>query len=107
MARHALGQLARRVAFAVAVDFLAEPREQGGELAGGELSVDVADVFTRLLEKLGRIKVAERVRGKVPDGAAGPVDVLQAAAGVIRGDDAEIFLHLRVPGCWEVGGREI
>src|SRR5687767_8515101 len=72
-----LRELRGGVPLAVAVDVLPQPAEQGGELAAGELRVEVAEVFSRLLEELGGVEVAERVGREVAERAAGPVDVLE------------------------------
>ena len=61
----------------------------------------------RLLEELGGVQVAERVRREVADRAAGPVDVLEAAAGVVGRGEAEVLLHPLVPRAGQVGGRQV
>src|SRR5438876_12035392 len=80
---HRAHQPAGSVTLAVAVDLLAEPGEQGGEIARRNRPVEVAEVGAGGLEELGGVEVAERIGGEVADGAAGPVDVLEAAAGVV------------------------
>jgi hypothetical protein len=107
LARHTLDEFSCGIAPAVAVDIVAEPGEEGGELALRELCVEVAGVLSRLLEELGGVEVAERVGGEVADRAVGPVDVLEAAAGVVGRGEAEVLAHLFVPRAGDVVWGEV
>ena len=97
---------AARKPLALGVDLLVEPGPQCGELAGGELVVEVRHVDERLLEELRAVEVAERVGREVPQRGHRPVDVLQAAAAVVGHLEAEVAPVLLVPGVRDVVDRE-
>src|SRR3954452_20104558 len=70
----ALDQLRAAVTFAVGVDVPPEPAEQGLELAGCELGVEVPELAAGGFEELGGVEVAERVGGEVAERTPAPVD---------------------------------
>jgi hypothetical protein len=72
----ALDQFGSAVAPAVAVDFFAEPIQEGGEFTFCEHRIEIAEVLLGLFDPLGGVEVAEGVGGEVADAAAAPVDVL-------------------------------
>src|SRR6185369_17636569 len=90
-------QLRRQETPAVAVDLRAQPLAQRRELAVRDQGVEVAEVAMRRLVELRRVEVAERVGREVPERAHRPVDVLQAAFGVVARPDAEQLAALLAP----------
>ena len=90
-------QLGGRVALAVAVDVFAEPLAERLEFTAGEHRVEIAQVFSRLLEILRSVEISERVGGEIADQARAPVDVLQNAVGIGRQTDTEILVILVAP----------
>ena len=69
---------------ASAVHVLAQPVEQAGELAGGDLLVQLGPLGAQALVQLARDHRADRVRREIAERAHGPMHVLQAAFGVVR-----------------------
>src|SRR5579884_3740491 len=68
-----------------AVDVLAQPPEEPGELPARDLLVEMRDLGAQALVELYGDDGAERIGGEVPERAHGPVDVLQAALVVAAG----------------------
>ena len=64
------------VALPLLVDLRVQPALEPAELAAAEILAQVAQVLPRLLHELRCVQVAQRVRRKVADAAARPVDVL-------------------------------
>ena len=83
----ALDERGGPVALAVAMDVLAQPGEQPGEIAPGERLVEAAELAAGPAEELGGVDVAQRVGREVAEQPGAPVDVLQAALGVVGGGD--------------------
>ena len=91
---------------AVLMDVGLHPVEEGEEVGFGEGGGDGV-VFHGGVEELGGVDVAEGVGGEVAEPAHGPVDVLEAAFGVVFGAEAEEFFEGFVPGVGDVGDVEI
>ena len=106
-AARALEDLGRREPAAVAVDLLAQPLAERRQVAGADPLVEVVDVAAGGLPQLAGDHVAEAVGGEVAEGAAGPVDVLEDAAGVVGDLEAEVVAVARVPGLGQVLEREV
>ena len=79
----ALDQVGGPIALALAVDLLAEPAEQAAEIAAGEGVVEAAELGTGRIEELGRVDVAQGIGREIADQPGAPVDVLEAALGVV------------------------
>lgn len=65
---------------AVTVDVLAQPVEEGGVIAVGEIRVEGGDLPGGGVKNLSRENVAETVGGEVTEAAHAPMDVLEATA---------------------------
>src|SRR4029079_17036140 len=105
-ADEALRHRRRRELAPVPVEVLAEPLVDLAERPLLYALVGVRQVAHEPLPDLRREDAAELVRREVPEHAAGPVDVLQAADPVVRRADADELLPPRVPGGRDVGGGE-
>src|SRR5262245_70625 len=105
LARHALAQFAGAPLLAGPVDFFVEPTLEPAELSLAKITVEIAELLPGLIHELSGVEVAERVGGKVTDATHTPVDVLQAAALVVRRRKIERLLELLVPDAGHVGRR--
>ena len=79
----------RPVAAAVAVDLGPEPGQEGGELALGERGSEVAELGLGAGEELRGVEVAQGIGREVAEQAGAPVNVLEAAVGVVGWGQAE------------------
>lgn len=78
-----LDQVGGGIATAVRVDFLTKPPKEGLVVANFYRGGEGGKIPIRGLPKLGGGQVAERVGGEVAEAAEGPVNVLQAPAGIV------------------------
>ena len=78
-----LDQVGGGIATAVRVDFLTKPPKEGLVVAIFYRGGEGGKIPIRGLPKLGGGQVAERVGGEVAEAAEGPVNVLQAPAGIV------------------------
>jgi hypothetical protein len=67
----------------------AQPAEQAAEIAAREGVIEIVKIGASGGIELGGEEVVERIGREIPDLAAGPLAVLQAAFGVVGGGDAE------------------
>ena len=100
-----LHEVLREEGGAVLVDVFLHPAEEGEEVAFGEGGGN-GGVVLRGVEELGGVDVAEGVGREVAEAAHGPMDVLEAAFGVVFGFEAEEFFEGFVPGGGDVGDLE-
>ena len=70
------GQFPGGVSLTVVVNIFPQPTEQRAEFAAGKHVIQIAQVFAGLLEKLGGVQIAQRIRGKITKPTAAPVNVL-------------------------------
>jgi hypothetical protein len=91
----------------LAVHLFAQPAEQRAEVAAADRLQQARDLGLRRAEQLRRQHGAQRVAREVAEGAAGPVDVLQAAQPVVGRNDAEEIPHPLVPGARQVAHGEV
>lgn len=87
---------------AILVDMGFEPVADEGEVPMRDFAFPVGVVVGKFFEELSGIEVAECVGGEVAHASHRPVDVLEAAEGVIRRCDAEELLHFLIPGGGDV-----
>ena len=71
------------IATAVGVNLFSQPAKEGLVIAIFHRSGEVRNIPICGLPKLGGGQVAERVGGEVAEAAEGPVNVLQAPAGIV------------------------
>src|ERR1041385_4149966 len=79
-----LHQVLRLAALAVLVNLLAQPAQQTCVLALLEVSGKPGKVMDGPAHELGGIQVAQGVGWKITQAAEAPVDVMQAAVGIVR-----------------------
>ena len=89
LAGRTLQQILHEYLRAEAMDVGAQPVEQAGELAAGELLIQRRELRAQALVQLGGDDRAQRVRREVAERADSPVDVLQAALQVVRRSDSQ------------------
>lgn len=97
----------RLMPHAVAMDFLAQPAEQRAVFAARQLSFERRTIRLRPAHKLRGVQIAQRIGREIAHRADAPVDVLQAAVGVLGDLQAEGFLKLLVPIRRHVGHGEL
>src|SRR5205823_5237928 len=96
-----------RVARALAVNLVAQPVQQAGEVSSGESRVEVAQIGAGPGEKLRGEEVAQSVGWEITDKPFAPVAVLQAALRVIGNRDAQRLLVSFIPGARQIGHGQI
>ena len=106
-AGRALDELVRRVETPMAVNVLAQPGEQGGEVPAGERLAQVAEVTVGLGEQLRREQIAECVSREVAEKTRAPVNVLEAAFGIVARSDAEVLAIAFVPNAGDITDRQV
>lgn len=100
-------EFAGAVALTLAVDLRVEPFFEAGEAAEAEVGVEAGEVFAGGGHELGGEEVAERIGRKIAEAAHAPVDVLQAALGVVRRGQIEEGLELFAPGGGDIARGEV
>lgn len=80
------------------VDMGAEPAEEGGEVALGELGVEGTEIARGSLHELSGVEIAEGVGGEVADESSAPVDILEDTIGIGGWGDSEEALVALIPG---------
>ena len=79
------------------VDLFTEPAGDAGQVALGNVSINVTQILLHLGNDLCTVGTAQRIGGEVADHAACPVAVLEAAVLVVGDIHAQIFLVHAVP----------
>ena len=93
----ALDQRYGSVALTVTMNVVAQPGQEFAEITPGERLVQPGQVRPGPGEELRRVDVAERVGWEIAKEPGAPVDVLQAALGIVRGRDSQGLAVLLVP----------
>ena len=91
---------------ALAVHLGTQPAEQRRQVASAERRIQARHVAPRRRHQLRRRHRAQRVAGEIAECAVIPVDVLQAAARIVRRRDAEQRAESLVPGARQIGHRK-
>ena len=92
---------------AVTVDAVAKPGEELGEVAPDECLVQASQISAGLSKELSRVKVAQRVGREIAEEPGAPVDVLEAALGVVTGANPQGLAILLVPGRGQIMDRQV
>src|SRR5690606_9773473 len=95
------------IALAVGMDVFSEPLQQGAEIPVGEFALKVGNLAFRRVEELGGDQVSYGICGEIANAATGPVDILQAAFGVVVGGNPQHFLHGLIPLTGQISHRQI
>ena len=107
LTRHSGTKFARPIALPVPVNVFGQPILQAPELALAEVVIEVGHVASGGGHELGGVQIAEGVRREVTEPAKTPVDVLQAAACIIRWRKPEKLPKFLAPSCRQIGRQEI
>ncbi len=94
-------------ALAFAMNLGTQPGQQAAIVTLREGLIEPAQLRLCLREELRRVEIAERVRWKVSDQAGAPVNVLQAAFGVITRLDSQGLFVTLVPGRRQLGNGQV
>ena len=82
--RHPLHQFIRRITLPRPMNFLAQPIFQRSKFPLRKLDVQSPQIPIRLLEKLRRIQIPQRIRWEISNQARAPVNILQHPVRIIR-----------------------
>jgi len=89
------------------VNFVPEPAEQRGVVAGLDRVGEGGKVTVGGLPKLGCGEIAQRVGGKVAESSQRPVDILKTSVGIVRNLEAQKFFEKFVPDVREVANGKV
>lgn len=91
------------VPLSMSVDLRGQPLANRKKFALGDELVHVADIDAAVVRELRRCGRPEQVRGKVPERAHAPMDILEAALGIGRDfQAAKQALEVRIPPAGQV-----
>src|ERR1035441_5950462 len=79
------------------MNFFVQPVPQGLEVTPFERALERSGFLFRGGKKLGRIKVAQGIGGEIAETTVAPMDVLEAALGIIWRNNAQVLFHRVVP----------